>query len=339
MPTTISSSHQVHSELTLRNIAFRFTREKQGILWLKIASKSSLAAYASRMTLKVECLTSCELRAEIRLALIYATDCIDDNWLLFNVVYHHISGRLEDIIAIHHRAISASLYERETARPASSSNNWTGKPAEPCEVSHDIGSLMEFRDNFASFSGNHSVPYKIVREAVQALETINERLGLLQTTEETPLWPGWQTCIICQQNLHPCAMLTLDCGHCHYGDCVLLNLVGSINDSTRFPPRCCSQEMISFESFGFHEMLLPARIQTRIREMYVEHRTIDKVYCHVNNCSTFILPQASDRDCVICPKCRSGTCILCKGPYHKGRPCPPDKASKQVLDLVKKSGW
>lgn len=72
----------------------------------------------------------------------------------------------------------------------------------------------------------------------------------------------------------------------------------------------------------------------------LEMDTPNRTYCHKPDCSLFIPSQDTKGDEVAaCPRCRSKTCVLCKGAAHDGMDCPEDEGGRQLLELAEQQGW
>ncbi|KAG5986859.1 hypothetical protein E4U52_008181, partial [Claviceps spartinae] len=70
----------------------------------------------------------------------------------------------------------------------------------------------------------------------------------------------------------------------------------------------------------------------------LEYGTLDKTYCHVRTCSTFVPPAFVKDDVATCVKCQSKTCTMCKGETHTDD-CPADTLTADFLQIATENGW
>ncbi|GAW23647.1 hypothetical protein ANO14919_132210 [Xylariales sp. No.14919] len=171
-------------------------------------------------------------------------------------------------------------------------------------------------------------------------------------TEKTPTEIDWQPessswaasrsadvshqrlCMACC-NMHNVMDLTqAPCKHEYCRECLEQLFRNSMSDESLFPPRCCRIE-ISVEA---NRLLLGDELVHEFMEKSIEFATTNRIYCHQPTCSAFIPPSAIKDGVAPCPKCKTLTCVTCKGGTHKGD-CPSDTALQQVLEVARQNGW
>lgn len=113
--------------------------------------------------------------------------------------------------------------------------------------------------------------------------------------------------------------LGISCGHRMCYEDVLSFFTRAMTDEELFPPRCCAGHEISTEDARrLLGRAFPAGFDARALEL----RTVDRTYCHVPECSTFIPPIQIVRDMAVCPTCTEWTCTTCKQAGHERGECP-----------------
>lgn len=158
-------------------------------------------------------------------------------------------------------------------------------------------------------------------------------------------------CVVCAEfdPLH-----RLSCGH-HYCDACLINFFEIRLTEPRFHPvGCChdNNNMAASSSYLreiariLQELASPDDFSLYSKKLD-EYLTVDKLYCWVKTCNTFI-PTSCRRLAVgTCPECHSGTCTKCKSKSHVGW-CATHlgadaradaRADAKVRKVAKKKGW
>lgn len=98
--------------------------------------------------------------------------------------------------------------------------------------------------------------------------------------------PPPRSCIVCTEVVSPERGLLKPCRCCHTDyclDCLVDMFTGATTDSTRMPPHCCSFLQIHTVLAGLSDEEAAA-----YRAKFEEWITVDKTYCPVPTCSTFI---------------------------------------------------
>jgi len=108
-----------------------------------------------------------------------------------------------------------------------------------------------------------------------------------------------------------------------------------MTDEELFPPRCCRTHNIPLDQA---RRMLDADLAREFAIKAVEFSTLDRTYCHVQLCSTFIPPTTIHNDIAVCPTCNERTCSHCKAQSHEGD-CPLDPGIQAVLELAQEEGW
>ncbi|PHH87705.1 hypothetical protein CDD83_8521 [Cordyceps sp. RAO-2017] len=109
----------------------------------------------------------------------------------------------------------------------------------------------------------------------------------------------------------------------------------AVEEESLFPARCCN-EAIPVDD---HLDILSPELVERYRARDEEHRSTNRVYCHVPTCSTFCSGKAIREHIATCPKCGRKTCVKCKAAQHESKECPENESDKKVEVLGKREGW
>ena len=146
-----------------------------------------------------------------------------------------------------------------------------------------------------------------------------------------------QECLPCGEGTLMSNRVTLLCGHFFCSVCLKRCFRIACDSESSFPPQCCGQAI----PVGWKQrILLGPEMLTRYREKKIEFETetANRIYCH--QCTTFIPRpfQPTNSHAAYCRKCATYTCLLCKGKRHYG-PCPPDRATQQVLNMAQAERW
>ncbi len=124
------------------------------------------------------------------------------------------------------------------------------------------------------------------------------------------------------------------CSHAYCRRCLQHLFTACLTDESLFPPRCCGQAM----SLNFARRFLPPSLVRRFSARKVEMETPNRTYCHVQDCSRFILPRHIENEKATCFRCGATTCAICKGPSHEGD-CPHDPAAQELMRVAAENGW
>ncbi|KAH6605967.1 hypothetical protein Trco_005120 [Trichoderma cornu-damae] len=142
-------------------------------------------------------------------------------------------------------------------------------------------------------------------------------------------------CIVCNEDFSFVDILRCPCSHEYCRGCLSNYIDKATGDESIFPPRCCGQPI---PLDGVHQIFIPADVLGRYRAKELEYNSSKRCYCHVPSCSTFIPAQFIRDEVATCVKCRSRTCVICRGASHEGD-CPRDTATANFLRVAGDNGW
>lgn len=146
----------------------------------------------------------------------------------------------------------------------------------------------------------------------------------------------------------------LPCGH-HYCDGCLRNfLENRITGSPFHPVGCCGDKNNITAYYNnlretasiLQELAKPDDFSVYLKKLD-ECLTVDKLYCWVKTCNTFIPTSCRLLAVGTCPECYSGTCTKCKSKSHVGW-CATHldadaradaRADAKVKRVARKKGW
>lgn len=151
------------------------------------------------------------------------------------------------------------------------------------------------------------------------------------------------SCICCRDDFNKKRDLqTLPCGHSYCVDCLHVMASQAINDESKMPPRCCTQPIPSTTV----KTILTREEQHAFLKSVLQFSTPweSRMFCPNTNCNEFIPPRSKIDPKhpfdVVCRKCKTRVCIMCKRNAHEvGHDCPDDWELDAVLKMGEKSGW
>ncbi|KAL8417392.1 hypothetical protein RB596_007496 [Gaeumannomyces avenae] len=151
------------------------------------------------------------------------------------------------------------------------------------------------------------------------------------------------SCICCRDDFSKMqALQTLPCGHTYCNDCLVIMINQSIRDESKMPPRCCTQPITS----SIVRAVLGREEQQTFLKAVLQFGTPweSRIFCPNSACGEFIRPRGridpKHPFDVICRRCRTHACIMCKRDAHPlGQDCPADWELDAVLKMGEKSGW
>lgn len=148
-------------------------------------------------------------------------------------------------------------------------------------------------------------------------------------------------CAVCADGTTSNDSIAVDCGHNICRDCVAAIFRASMNDRSRFPPRCCSVDKGGQILLASARHLLSDDLASSFENKAKESHTRDGTYCHKPRCSAFIPAQnvKAKNNVETCPRCRAKTCMLCKQETHPGKSCPNDMGQEELEELADSKGW
>lgn len=123
-------------------------------------------------------------------------------------------------------------------------------------------------------------------------------------------------CVICLIEFPMSRLVHLShCRHSWCSECLAIIFEESLIKEARFPPRCCKMPVLITNSVW--QALSPDLIQRFFaRQEELGTDVLERTYCHVPRCSTFIQRRDYFGSGAKCPKCRAMTCIVCKKKQH-----------------------
>ncbi|KAG6232500.1 hypothetical protein E4U26_004979 [Claviceps purpurea] len=137
-------------------------------------------------------------------------------------------------------------------------------------------------------------------------------------------------CVACTSDVALLDAVRCACSHYYCRGCMVELFSATINDESLFPPRCCRVPI----SLDLIRSFLSAKLLGTYLAKKLEYETIDKTYCHVSTCSTFVPPVFLRDGVATCIKCQSKTCTMCKDRMHTQGDCPADTLTAEVLRMA-----
>jgi hypothetical protein len=141
-------------------------------------------------------------------------------------------------------------------------------------------------------------------------------------------------CEACWEERKSFDVIRLPCRHEYCGGCLEDIYRASMTDESRYPPRCCRQDI----PITLAQPFLSSQLVQDFKKKKIEFETPNRTYCWSPKCSAFICAQNIRGEVATCLDCGSRTCTICKVAAHKGD-CPNDTALQQLLRSAAKNGW
>ncbi|KAG5987923.1 hypothetical protein E4U52_007058 [Claviceps spartinae] len=195
----------------------------------------------------------------------------------------------------------------------------------------------------ASSSASQSKVAEVKINQKLAALTVDEKkipsASELSITTADPSWASKEKsalrrCVACTSEVASTDSVRCPCSHDYCGDCITSLFSAAINDESLFPPRCCKEPI----PLDLSKPFLSATLLGTYEAKKLEYGTLDKTYCHVRTCSTFVPPAFVKDDVATCVKCQSKTCTMCKGETHTDD-CPADTLTADFLQIATENGW
>ncbi|PKS09457.1 hypothetical protein jhhlp_004073, partial [Lomentospora prolificans] len=255
---------------------------------------------------------------------------------------------------------STSTSQCPSSTPNSPSVAEIAIPANPRCWSESLG--FEIYDKYLSYLGPNITQPKYVRTQVpehtdasrprrapfpRGTSIANLRIGLrarISWKKQRPN-PSRKTtsCVCCRDDFaQSCALRDLPCGHTYCGECLKIMIDQAAVDESKMPPRCCTLPIPS----SVLAELLDREAQVLFLKAVVQFSTPweSRVFCPNTTCGEFIPPRnkvdPKHPFVVVCPKCSTKACSMCKREAHqRGQDCPDDWDLDAVLKIGEKSGW
>ncbi|KAK2042074.1 IBR domain-containing protein [Colletotrichum somersetense] len=143
------------------------------------------------------------------------------------------------------------------------------------------------------------------------------------------------TCVACFIDMREEDTFHAPCEHGYCHDCIGELFEACLTGEFQFPPKCCGEPIPTDTD---HDAI-PAELMKKVRDKAIELSTSNRTYCRQSTCSTFIPKESIKNDVATCPKCRTTTCVLCKGAEHADYACKEDEAAQELLKLAETNLW
>ena len=180
-------------------------------------------------------------------------------------------------------------------------------------------------------------PCMIVREREHGDGHANTRCEIIMFA-----WGGEclirQECVVCRDLINLYQGYRLECDDVICRPCLFKLLENAISTETLYPPSCGRQE-ITLEWFFMNRVDSTDAgrdLLSRYRDKRGEYLTIDRTYCAMPSCSTFIKKEPIELSKFVqCEACFSFTCTKCKNLSGSAECCV-----KTAFDIeTEKRGW
>jgi IBR domain, a half RING-finger domain len=235
------------------------------------------------------------------------------------------------------RFLSFSEYEKFLAQADAQSPDGLGVCAIPSEPALSILSLSTRKS------------YKSVKDGVKSrLKFRKDRVStdgpkyVLGDVRDIALING-SFCICCRDEFkRNKALHVLTCSHKYCEKCLRVLIQQATADESKMPPKCCNKPIPG----SVVKSVLTRDEQQRFMKSVLQFSTPwgERIFCPNLECSEFI-PKRNKVDPkhpfkVICRKCRTKACSICKrGAHRLGQDCPADWELDAVLQMGENQGW
>ena len=148
-------------------------------------------------------------------------------------------------------------------------------------------------------------------------------------------------CVACDEifTSRDAVYMDFDCGHAFCLTCVESFFRSSLKNG-QFPPTCCGH-LAAFSEVARVRSILPQDLRAKLDDRLEEVNAVDRTYCSVPTCSSFMKPAHISGNDATCPVCERVTCVACKAAAHAGE-CSDraeDEATQQLLHTAMSQGW
>lgn len=195
-----------------------------------------------------------------------------------------------------------------------------------------LGSLIQPRDtgNGASQSGQ-------MEDGNNTRQRSPQEKSIPEATQSSQSAPNEREdcCDCCYVPVAPGDVLKCPCEHGYCRDCLITMLGLALQSEARFPLRCCRVEVpLDSENLGLPESLI-----RDYRRKKAEYTAKNRVYCHWQQCSSYIASEYIQEFEATCQACSRKTCTLCRRAIHQGE-CRDgeDEDKQQLMSLAEAKG-
>ncbi|KAF4480694.1 hypothetical protein CGGC5_v011127 [Colletotrichum fructicola Nara gc5] len=167
--------------------------------------------------------------------------------------------------------------------------------------------------------------------------SIKEGIRKIRWKRRSALMESTISCICCRNEFNkPSDLHSLPCGHTYCADCLGIMIQQATTDESKMPPRCCTQPIPG----SIIQKILTREEQHAFLKAVLQFSTPweARVFCPNTACGEFIPPRnridPKHPFDVVCRKCRTRVCIMCKRNAHAiGKDCPSDWELEAVLKM------
>ncbi|ETS83283.1 hypothetical protein PFICI_05159 [Pestalotiopsis fici W106-1] len=149
-------------------------------------------------------------------------------------------------------------------------------------------------------------------------------------------------CVACMDEDTPRSKAAkLKCKHYMCHSCMKRVFKVSIKDPQHMPPKCCTEDPIPIKHV---DALFENSFKKTWNKKFAEYSTRNRIYCPSSKCGAWIKPERihklrDGRKRATCGSCKTEVCCACNGRWHKGKDCPRDEATNEILKQAKENGW
>ncbi|KAJ6543150.1 hypothetical protein B0H19DRAFT_1000805 [Mycena capillaripes] len=177
-------------------------------------------------------------------------------------------------------------------------------------------------------------------DATSDVDAVGDSDAAEASTSVREMRPRRAQCVICRDDLRPSTSFRAPCEHFYCRQCVANLATACIGDESLFPLQCCRQNIPMDGPLGVCAQL-DVRLRLSLRKKAVEFGTVfkDRLYCPQPTCSVFLGSTAILRGDVVCLRCNTSACAVCKQVTHPGERCGENAAIEQVKALAREQNW
>lgn len=209
------------------------------------------------------------------------------------------------------------------------SKHCSGPTASETNICHDTTSHTQLKGRIELSRRVRSM----LRKALPDKESVYTIAEPQRRTDDT------RNCVACDKQVRKTKLITAPCGHIYCPRCLYKIAVLSLQDHTRFPVRCCSQEIPVAR--------VACVMNAKGRQLYMsrtdEHAEppAERWYCPNTTCGRWIPLRhiKTDFKTQKCPHCRAIICTICHDLAHENSECTQDPGLDQLLEMARRQHW